>query len=158
METEKSRKYTKTQAELAEQASSYMLEHMDKKITISEISERMHVSQTQLKNSFRNYYGESVYKYIRSRKMKLAADQLAEGQLSVMEIAGMFGYENCSKFAAAFRGEYGVSPSTYRKQHRVRNFQEQLQKAEWSISERLQKQEWNFSKQLQKTAQEQHLA
>ena len=128
METEKSRKYTKTQAELAEQASSYMLEHMDKKITISEISERMHVSQTQLKNSFRNYYGESVYKYIRSRKMQMAADQLAEGQFSVMEIAGMFGYENCSKFAAAFRGEYGVSPSSYRKQHRVRSFPTQLPK------------------------------
>ena len=94
----------------------------------------------------------------RRRSLRTAADQLAEGQLSVMEIAGMFGYENCSKFAAAFRGEYGVSPSTYRKQHRVRNFQEQLQKAEWSISERLQKQEWNFSKQLQKTAQAQHLA
>ena len=46
METEKTRKYTKNQAELAEQASSYMLEHMDKKITISEISERMPVSQT----------------------------------------------------------------------------------------------------------------
>jgi len=96
----------------------------------------MHVSQTQLKNSFRNYYGESVYKYIRSRKMQMAADQLAEGQFSVMEIAGMFGYENCSKFAAAFRGEYGVSPSSYRKQHRVRS----------------------FPTQLPKTAQEQHLA
>ena len=147
METENTRKCTKSQAELAKQASSYMLEHMDKKITISEISERMHVSQTQLKNSFRNYYGESVYKYIRSRKMKLAADQLAEGQLSVMEIAGMFGYENCSKFAAAFRGEYGVSPSSYRKQHRVRNFPEKIQKTEWS-----------FNGQLPKTAQEQHLA
>lgn len=147
METGYTRKCTKTQAELAKQASSYMLGHMDKKITINEISEKMHVSQTQLKNSFRNYYGESVYKYIRSRKMQLAAVQLAEGQFSVMEIAGMFGYENCSKFAAAFRGEYGVSPSSYRKQHRVRNFQE-----------RLQKQEWNFSRQLPKTAQEQHLA
>ena len=136
METENTRKCTKSQAELAKQASSYMLEHMDKKITINEISEKMHVSQTQLKNSFRNYYGESVYKYIRSRKMKLAADQLAEGQFSVMEIAGMFGYENCSKFAAAFRGEYGVSPSRYRKQHRVRN----------------------FPAQLPKTAKEQHLA
>lgn len=136
METEKTRKCTKSQAELAEQASSYMLERLDKKITINEISEKMHVSQTQLKNSFRNYYGESVYKYIRSRKMKLAADQLAEGQFSVMEIAGMFGYENCSKFAAAFRGEYGVSPSSYRKQHRVRS----------------------FPTQLPKTAQEQHLA
>ena len=110
METENIRKYTKSQAELAEQASTYMLEHMDKKITISEISEMLHVSQTQLKNSFRNYYGESVYKYIRSRKMQLAAAMLAEGQLSIMEIAGMYGYENCSKFAAAFRGEYGVSP------------------------------------------------
>ena len=124
METENIRKYTKSQAELAEQASTYMLEHMDKKITISEISEMLHVSQTQLKNSFRNYYGESVYKYIRSRKMQLAAAMLAEGQLSIMEIAGMYGYENCSKFAAAFRGEYGVSPSSYRKQRRVRNFPE----------------------------------
>ena len=136
METEKTRKCTKSQAELAEQASSYMLAHMDKKITINEISEKMHVSQTQLKNSFRNYYGKSFYKYIRTRKMQMAADQLAEGQFSVMEIAGMFGYENCSKFAAAFRGEYGVSPSSYRKQHRVRN----------------------FPTQLPKTAQEQHLA
>ena len=126
METENIRKYTKSQAELAEQASTYMLEHMDKKITISEISEMLHVSQTQLKNSFRNYYGESVYKYIRSRKMQLAAAMLAEGQLSIMEIAGIYGYENCSKFAAAFRGEYGVSPSSYRKQRRVRNFPAQL--------------------------------
>ena len=130
METENIRKYTKSQAELAEQASTYMLEHMDKKITIYEISEMLHVSQTQLKNSFRNYYGESVYKYIRSRKMQLAVTMLAEGQLSIMEISGIYGYENCSKFAAAFRKEYGLSPSSYRKQRRVRNFPAQLQKAE----------------------------
>ena len=91
METENTRKCTKTQAELAEQASSYILDHMDKRITIVEIAQRMHVSQTQLKNSFRNYYGNSVYKYIRSRKMQLAAVQLAEEHLSVMEIAGMLG-------------------------------------------------------------------
>ena len=126
MKAEKTRSFTKSQAELAEQASRYMLEHMDMKITISEISERMHVSQTQLKNSFRNYYGESVYEYIRSRKMQQAAVQLEEGKLSVMEIAGMYGYENCSKFAAAFRKEYGLSPSSYRKQRRVRNFPAQL--------------------------------
>ncbi len=118
MEAEKTRNCTESQAELAKQASSYVLERMDKRITIKEIADRMHVSQTQLKNSFRNYYGNSVYKYIRSKKMEQAAALLAEGQLSVMEIAGMFGYENCSKFAAAFRGEYGMSPSDYRRQHR----------------------------------------
>ena len=118
MEAEKTRNCTESQAELAKQASSYVLERMDKRITIKEIADQMHVSQTQLKNSFRNYYGNSVYKDIRSKKMEQAAALLAEGQLSVMEIAGMFGYENCSKFAAAFRGEYGMSPSDYRRQHR----------------------------------------
>ena len=119
METENIRKYTKSQAELAEQASTYMLEHMDKKITISEISEMLHVSQTQLKNSFRSYFGNSVYKYVRARKLERAANELASGELSVMEIAGMCGYENCSKFAAAFKGEYGVSPSDYRRQNKA---------------------------------------
>ncbi len=120
METEKKRSCSKSQEELAKEAGAYILEHMDKRITIKEVSEMMHVSQTQLKNSFRNYYGNSVYKYIRSKKMRRAADLLAEGRLSVMEIAGMLGYENCSKFAAAFRGEYGISPSGYRRQHRHR--------------------------------------
>ena len=119
MEAVKAGNCTKTQAELAQQASSYVLERMDKRITIKEIADQMHVSQTQLKNSFRNYYGNSVYKFIRTRKMQEAAVLLAEGRLSVMEIAGMFGYENCSKFAAAFRGEYGRSPSDYRRLHRL---------------------------------------
>ena len=118
MEAEKTRNCTESQAELAKQASSYVLERMDKRITIKEIADQMHVSQTQLKNSFRNYYGNSVYKYIRSKKMEQAAALLAEGQLWGRERAGMCGYENCSKFAAAFRGEYGMSPSDYRRQHR----------------------------------------
>ena len=52
METEKTRNCTKPQAELAQQASSYILEHVDKKITIKEITEQMHQKQTQLKNSY----------------------------------------------------------------------------------------------------------
>ena len=112
-------KCTKSQAELAQQASSYVLERIDRRITIREIADHMHVSQTQLKNSFRNYYGNSVYKFIRARKMQRAASLLAEGRLSVMEISGMSGYENCSKFAAAFRSEYGMSPSDYRRLHRL---------------------------------------
>lgn len=118
MREDRTRNCTKSQVEIAQNASSYILARMDKHITISEMADRMHVSQTQLKNSFRNYYGESMYKYIRSRKMEMAADKLKQEELSVMEIAGMVGYENCSKFAAAFRGEFGVSPSGYRKQHR----------------------------------------
>ena len=120
METENIRKYTKSQAELAEQASTYMLEHMDKKITISEISEMLHVSQTQLKNSFRNYYGESVYKYIRSRKMQLAAAMLAEGQLSIA-VSLPPHFEMSTGFlqaATASSAEYVISLRNYQIHHR----------------------------------------
>ena len=112
MSTDRTQNCTRSQVEIAQNASSYILDRVDKH------ADRMHVSQTQLKNSFRNYYGASMYKYIRSRKMEMAAEKLAQEELSVMEIAGMVGYENCSKFAAAFRGEFGVSPSSYRRQHR----------------------------------------
>lgn len=115
MSTENTRKCTKSQTELVLQANSYVMDHVDKHITIRELADLLHVSQTQLKNSYRNYFGKSIYRYVRSRKMQMAADKLAETELSVMEIAVMFGYENCSKFAAAFRGEIGTSPSDYRK-------------------------------------------
>ena len=118
MSTEKTRKCTKSQTELVKQANSYVMDHVDKHITIRELADLLHVSQTQLKNSYRCYFGESIYRYIRSRKMRMAADMLMETELSIMEIAMMFGYENCSKFAAAFRGELGTSPSDYRKRHK----------------------------------------
>ena len=119
MSTDKRTNCTHTQKLIAKQAGEYILMHMDKRITINEMAGLMHVSETQLKNSFRNYYGNSVYRYIRSKKMESAAEKLSEGGLSVMEIAGMYGYENCSKFAAAFRNECGVPPSIYRRQHRA---------------------------------------
>ena len=118
MHTDSTLNCTRSQVEIAQNASSYILARIDKHITIKDMADRMHVSQTQLKNSFRKYYGASMYKYIRSRKMEIAAQKLAQEEFSVMEIAGMVGYENCSKFAAAFRGEFGMSPSVYRRQHR----------------------------------------
>ncbi len=121
MSAEITQKCTKSQTELVKQANNYVMDHIDKHITIRELADLLHVSQTQLKNSYRNYFGESIYRYVRSRKMRMAADKLAETELSVMEIAVMFGYENCSKFAAAFRGELGTSPSDYRRQHRGRD-------------------------------------
>ena len=67
---------SRSQMDLAKQANKYLLEHMDRHVTIRELSSRLHVSQTQLKNSFRSYFGNSVYKYARSRKLEKAADDM----------------------------------------------------------------------------------
>jgi AraC-like DNA-binding protein len=106
--------YTKSQVRLAKNVCDYLMKHMDEHITISELSEIFHVSQTQLKVSFKGVYGASVYTYIRSRKMQAAARMLKQTNDTILDIAGRCGYDNGSKFARAFRDAMGVLPKEYR--------------------------------------------
>lgn len=43
------------------------------------------------------------------------ADYIEETEYSMAEIAGILGYDNPSKFAAAFRSVVGCSPREYKK-------------------------------------------
>ena len=62
-------------------------------------------------------YGEPLYAYTRLQKMQAAAELLRRGDDTIMEIAGRFGYDNASKFAAAFRTVMGTTPHQYRSAH-----------------------------------------
>lgn len=106
--------FTHGQVLLVKGVCEYMLSRPDERHTIEELSKKFHVSGTQLKNTFKGVYGTSVYAFIRGEKMRAAANDLRETDLSVLEIAGKYGYENGSKFARAFRDTLGVSPNGYR--------------------------------------------
>ncbi len=108
---------SKTQADLAKDIARYLTGNMDKRITIEELSDMFHISETQLKSSFRAVYGNSVYAYIREQKMQAAGLMLRSGNATVLEVAGKFGYDNSSKFAKAFSDVMGVTPSEYRKEN-----------------------------------------
>ncbi len=82
--------------------------------TIHELSKMVVLNEYKLKTAFRDMYGKSIYKYIRSLRMKNARHLLENMDLSISEIAGMVGYVNTSHFAAAFRNEYGLNPSDFR--------------------------------------------
>ena len=105
---------SKTQVALAKNVNAYLLEHMDEKIGLQQISEHFHVSGTNIKNSYKALYGVSVYSYIRTQKMESAAYMLEHTDKTIMEIAGEHGYDNASKFAGAFRDVKGMSPTEYR--------------------------------------------
>ncbi|MDO4554927.1 MAG: AraC family transcriptional regulator [Lachnospiraceae bacterium] len=111
------RRYTQSQVQLAKQASRYITEHLQEKLTIELLSNLFHVSPTQLKNCFKGVFGMSVYAYIKAQKMKAAARLLTGSSRTVLDIAGQFGYENGSKFAVAFRSVMGLSPKEYRRQN-----------------------------------------
>lgn len=107
--------YSKTQATLVKQVVKYLMEHMEKHITIEQLADHFHISGTHIKNTFKDVYGCSCYSYVRTLKMQSAAYMLETTDKSILEIAGEHGYENGSKFSNAFKSIMGISPSEYRK-------------------------------------------
>lgn len=105
---------------IAKQAADYLAEHMNQHITIPELAKQFNVSDSYLKNAFKDVFGVPIYSYIRIQKMQVAAKWLVGSDRPIMQIANECGYGNGSKFTAAFRGVMGETPSDYRKLHTKR--------------------------------------
>lgn len=113
------RTFTKSQVDIVKEIGAYLRENRDRRVTLQELSEQFHISVTHIKNTFKGVYGVSIGGYVRAQKMESAAYMLEHTDKSISEIAGEHGYDNSSKFAAAFRSVKGITPNEYRKQRNI---------------------------------------
>lgn len=108
--------FYKSQVEKVKAIRNYLTEHLDRHVTLKELSGRFQMPPTTLKACFKTVFGSPVNTYMRSYRMDRAASFLRqEPSASVMEIAGRVGYDSASKFAAAFKSVKGVTPLEYRR-------------------------------------------
>ena len=114
-ESEERRYFSRSQVTAAKEAKKYLLAHLDEHITITELVDMLGISSTSLKICFKGVYGDTINGYITNCKMQKAASLLKNTDKSVLEIAGIVGYNNGSKFAGAFRRVMNKSPNEYRK-------------------------------------------
>lgn len=110
-------KVSSLQVNLAKQVADYLYDNSERKVVVKQICEKFHVSATHLQNAFKGVFGVTVYSYIRTQKIQMAAIELIKTNRSIIEIAIDIGYDNPSKFAAAFKDIMGEKPLEYRKQH-----------------------------------------
>ena len=106
---------TRTQADTIRQIRAYLVEHLDRRITLPELSERFNIPLTAMKQNFKTVYGDTIGAYIQSYRMQKAMWLLLETDQSIVEIAGQVGYQNASKFSEVFRQFAGATPTEYRK-------------------------------------------
>lgn len=112
------RKYfPKKQVETVKQIKKYVTVNMEKRFTLDELSVKFGIGLTSMKLCFKGVYGTSILAYIKAHRMQAAAHILRQSHDSITTIAGKVGYENSSKFAAAFKDIMGISPLEYRKSH-----------------------------------------
>lgn len=97
------------------QAAEIIRRRFDNPPTISELSAVVGLNETDLKRCFKCLYGKGIASYSRERRLETARDLLAYSSLGVATIAIDVGFTNPSQFARAFRQQYGVNPSDYRR-------------------------------------------
>lgn len=111
------------QREASERVRDYMVSHLDCRLTVEALAKRFQLSATSLKACFRHVYGEPPHTYLQRYRLEKAAELLRSTDMSVLDIAAAVGYSGTSRFGAAFRELYRMTPGAYRRSRRKKNVQ-----------------------------------
>ncbi|MCQ2501050.1 MAG: AraC family transcriptional regulator [Lachnospiraceae bacterium] len=105
--------YQQAQIERIHQIHEYLIRDLTVRPTIEELSRQFHMNTSTLKQVFRGVYGQPIATYMKEYRMRRAMEILADEKMSIADLARFVGYENQSKFTAAFKQFTGQLPSEY---------------------------------------------
>ncbi|WP_442507625.1 helix-turn-helix domain-containing protein [Novipirellula sp. SH528] len=89
------------------------------RITVVELAQRAKLSTRQLHRKFMDVFGMSVQDFLMKTRMQAACDELIHANTSIIDIADQLGFCDQSAFTQQFRKHIGVTPSRFRRQHRL---------------------------------------
>lgn len=95
-------------------ALHYLEENLSNKIDYKEAARRAQCSEYHFKRMFSFLAGISLSEYIRRRRLTLAAFELRDREVKVIDIAIKYGYQSPDAFARAFQLFHGITPSESR--------------------------------------------
>ncbi|MBH1942593.1 AraC family transcriptional regulator [Mobilitalea sibirica] len=96
-------------------AISYIEDHLDEKIDYTKVAQAACCSVYHFQRMFSYMASIPLSEYVRRRRMTLAAFELQNSEIKVIDLALKFGYDSPEAFTRAFQILHGVSPSTARK-------------------------------------------
>jgi len=94
----------------------FIEQNFHKEIPIGSIVKQFNLNRTKLQEGFRQFYDLPIHAFIHRLRMEKAKDLLRSTDDSVKSIALETGYKSTSSFIRAFRQEYGIAPTEFRKQ------------------------------------------
>lgn len=86
--------------------------------TVEELSRELHMSRVVLYRKLVSLTGETPIEFIRTIRLKRAAQLLEKSQLTVAEVAYQVGFNNPKIFSRYFKDQFKVLPSEYRTRNK----------------------------------------
>ncbi|WP_355661139.1 helix-turn-helix transcriptional regulator [Halomonas salifodinae] len=102
-----------------EEARRRLLADLARPPRLAELSRGIGMSESRLKQRFKEHYGETLSDCLRQARLREAERLLDNDGLPIARIATDLGYEHAANFTTAFKREVGLTPREYRKRHRL---------------------------------------
>lgn len=103
-------------------AIDYIYDHLNEKISLSEMAEELEINRTYLCALFKKETGVTVWQYITKKKIEAAEKMILYGGNSATEISVLLSFCSTSHFIETFKKETGLTPNQYRKIHQKEAF------------------------------------
>jgi AraC-like DNA-binding protein len=108
------------QADLVERAREVIARRFSARVTLSDLSHATGSSSFHLCRLFRAGTGRTIHAYLNQLRLRASLAPVLDSTMDLSEVALALGYSTHSHFTAAFRTEYGVTPSSLREANRCR--------------------------------------
>lgn len=95
-------------------ALNYIEENLDNEIDLKEISKLAFCSEYHFQRMFSFLSGITLSEYIRRRRLSLAAFELNNSSVRVIDLAVKYGYSSPDSFTRAFQGLHRITPTEAR--------------------------------------------
>ncbi len=98
--------------------SRLIQEHYMENLSLSQLADMVHLSAPYLSKFFDQQFGMTFLTYLTQVRLNHAVNLLLTSNKIIEDVSAESGFPNSHAFVQAFKKEYGVLPSVYRRQNR----------------------------------------
>lgn len=102
------------QKEIVNKVLQYIEDNLENEINVDKIAGNAGYSKFYLNRIFSDCTGITIYKYLQSRRLTVAAEKLTQTNAPITKIAFEAGYDSQQAFSLAFKQLYVYPPKIYR--------------------------------------------
>ena len=99
--------------ERLEKMLNYLNMHFTEVISLQDLADQVHLSREVCCRLFKKMTGKTITGYLEEYRTNKSFSLVQSGQYSMTQITEMVGFSNPSRFASAFRKQFGCNPGEY---------------------------------------------